>query len=129
MLRVMKTHRSVWRVRALVKGKWDRRDISANIIDYKHLHTQDSHWHFGPYSATIAPINRVSRYLGGGFGVMNQNIEVITYAVSLIFKAAIIAAKYSGSPSDRPWEWSAILTKAQENQTGTYAATRFIGDP
>ncbi len=27
---------------------------------------------------------------------MNQNIEVITYAVSLIFKAAIIAAKYSG---------------------------------
>jgi len=77
---------------ALVKGKWDRRDISANIIDYKHLHTQDSHWHFGPYSATIAPINRVSRYLGGGFkGVMNQNIEVITYAVSLIFKAAIIA--------------------------------------
>ena len=27
---------------------------------------------------------------------MNQNIEVITYAASLIFKAAIIAAKYSG---------------------------------
>ncbi len=28
--------------------------------------------------------------------VLSQNIEVITYAVSLIFKAAIIAAKYSG---------------------------------
>jgi transposase InsO family protein len=27
---------------------------------------------------------------------MNQNIEAITYAVSLIFKAAIVAAKYSG---------------------------------
>jgi predicted site-specific integrase-resolvase len=35
--------------------------------------------------------------LGGGFkGCMNQNIEAITYAVSLIFKAAIVAAKYSG---------------------------------
>ena len=35
------------RTYVLVKGKWDRRDISANIIDYKHLHTQGSHWHFG----------------------------------------------------------------------------------
>ena len=35
--------------------------------------------------------------LGGGFkDCMNQNIEAITYAVSLIFKAAIVAAKYSG---------------------------------
>ncbi len=65
---------------ALVKGKWDRRDISANIIDYKYLHTQASHCHFGPYSAKIPPINKVSRYLGGGFkGVISQNIEVITY--------------------------------------------------
>ena len=52
---------------------------------------------FFPFHGTIAPINRVSRYLGGGFkGVMNQNIETITYAVSIIFKAAIVAAKYAG---------------------------------
>jgi hypothetical protein len=52
---------------------------------------------FFPFHGIIAPINRVSRYLGGGFkGVMNQNIETITYAVSIIFKAAIVAAKYAG---------------------------------
>ena len=49
------------------------------------------------FHATIAPINRVSRHLEGGFkGVMNQNIETITSAVSLVFKAAIVAAQYSG---------------------------------
>ena len=65
---------------------------------------------FFPFHATIAPINRVSRYLGGGFkGVMNQNIEVITYAVSLIFKAAIIAAKYSGRVRKRSLKRLAIM--------------------
>ena len=65
---------------------------------------------FFPFHGTIAPINRVSRYLGGGFkGVMNQNIEVITYAVSLIFKAVIIAAKYSGRVRKRSLKRLAIM--------------------
>ena len=40
---------------------------------------------------------------------MNQNIEVITYAVSLIFKAAIIAAKYSGRVRKRSLKRLAIM--------------------
>ena len=40
---------------------------------------------------------------------MNQNIEVITYAVSLIFKAAIVAAKYSGRVRKRSLKRLAIM--------------------
>ena len=40
---------------------------------------------------------------------MNQNIEVITYAASLIFKAAIIAAKYSGRVRKRSLKRLAIM--------------------
>ena len=39
----------------LVKHKWNHRDILSNIIDYKHLHAQGSHWRFCPFSATIVP--------------------------------------------------------------------------
>ena len=39
----------------------------------------------------------MSIYLGGGLtGLMNKNLEIITHAVSLIVKAALMAARLSG---------------------------------
>ncbi len=53
---------------------------------------------------------------------MNQNIETITYAVSIIFKAAIVAAKYAGRVRKRSLKRLAAMDigeKDKENGTVT----------
>jgi len=48
-------------------------------------------------SAETDPVNRVRTCLGGGLNdLMNKNLDVITHAVTLIIKAAIMAARFSG---------------------------------
>ena len=61
------------------------------------LSTWTSQPQFRPFCATITPTNRVCTCLGGGLnGLMNKNLDVITHAVTLIIKAAIMAARFSG---------------------------------
>jgi len=80
-----------------VKGQWDRHDICSILLKYKHLPPWTSQSQFRPFCATITPTNRVCTCLGGGLnGLMNKNLDVITHAVTLIIKAAIMAARFSG---------------------------------
>jgi putative transposase len=82
---------------ALVKRKRDRRYIWSNVIDHRHLDSQKRGWHFRLSYPIIPPLQLAFSCSGGGLnGRMNKDLDVISYAVSLIIKAAILAARFSG---------------------------------
>ncbi len=58
--------------------------------------------------------------LGGGLtGLMNMNLDIITYAVSLIIKAVIMAARFSGRVRKRSLKRLAAMdADAKAKETG-----------
>jgi transposase InsO family protein len=66
-------------------------------MDYRHLDTQNRRCHFQLFYAIILPLQLAFSCSGGGLnGLMNKNLDIISYAVSLTIKAAILAARFSG---------------------------------
>ena len=81
----------------LVMRQSDHPGICSNAKGYKRLSAQCYDWHFHRPAATIAISQTVLVSIRGGYmSVMDKNLDIITYAVSLIVKAVIMAPRFSG---------------------------------
>ena len=72
-------------------------DICPILLIHKPLYAQGRLSHFYPFYGTMLPLQLIFTCFGGArISLMDKNHDTITFAVSLIIKAAVIAAKYSG---------------------------------
>ena len=66
-------------------------------MNQQHLHCWHSGQQFGPFGDITIPLKRLYVCFGGGFNdLMNKNCEVISCAIALIIKSAVVAARFSG---------------------------------
>ena len=61
-------------------------------MNYKYLHRETSGWHFCLFYSIMLPLQLFFTCFGGAEVILmdNKNHDTITFAVSLIFKVAIV---------------------------------------
>ncbi len=79
-----------------VKRQWDHSGRRPISLDKRYLRSRTPRWHFGPFQATVGPPIWLGSLPQPRKGTMADNLEILNAAVSLLVRAALLAARFSG---------------------------------